>query len=155
MNSKPETCPECGALCAGEACCEAYFHQMLYWENENPENGDVHHLTVLCFHLQHPSRYSPEGLAYAIGLLVDFVARGVQPAEVRRRSRDQVRSDRRGWKVTSRPGSVAAYQHPVTWSMTAADVVEAGEPQYRQQVRAWANAILAALQGSLNLPSAL
>ena len=49
-----ERCPECGAVLHDGETCEAYFHQMLFWEAENPANGEVHHLAVLCYHLQHP-----------------------------------------------------------------------------------------------------
>lgn len=137
-------CPECGAQLREGVTCEDYFYQMLFWENEFPENGEVHHLAVLCYHLQHPSRYSPEGLRYALGLLADFVERGRDPQEVRRRSRDSVDSGSRSWKITGRPGAQGAYPRPVRWKMTAADVVAGGAEQYRASVRAWARATLAA-----------
>jgi len=62
---------------------------MLYWENEVLANGEVHHLLVLCYHLQHPRLYSPAGLGYAIQLLRDFLVGGLSPQEVRRESRDR------------------------------------------------------------------
>jgi Family of unknown function (DUF5946) len=62
---------------------------MLFWENENPGYGQVHHLMVLSYHLQHPSLYSPEGLSAAIHLLTDFWERGVPTEEVRKRNRRQ------------------------------------------------------------------
>ena len=87
--------------------------------------------------------------------LIDFVERGVQSGDDRRQSREQVRSDRRNWQITSWLGAVSAYAHPVAWTMTAGDVVAAGEPDYREQVRIWAGAVLAALRVSKNLPSEL
>jgi hypothetical protein len=125
--------------------CQDDFHQMLFWENENPANGEVHHLMVLCYHLQHPSRYSREGLAHARGLLADFVVRGVSPQQVRRERRGEVASGQRAWTVTARPGNRGAYAQPVRWTMTGRDVVAAGEPRYRASVRAWAEAIYVAL----------
>ena len=58
---------------------------------------------VLCYHLQHPSLYSPEGLRGARELLIDFVARGLSPAEVRLRDRERLRSDKRDFKIKGTP----------------------------------------------------
>ena len=143
MGSK---CPECGASWDGDHTCQDDFYQMLFWEAEDPRRGEVHHLTVLCYHLQHPSRYSPDGLVYAQQLLVNFVQEGAAPQEVRKQKRDQVDSGRRSWKVTSRSGARGVYTHPVRWTMTAADVVAAGAEAYCESVRAWAQSILVALR---------
>jgi hypothetical protein len=116
-------CPECGAVWEGGHTCQDDFHQMLFWEAEDLQRREVHHLTVLCYHLQHPSLYSPEGLAYLQQLLYEFVQQGVAPQEVRKRNRTQVDSGRRTWKITARPGAQGAYLHPVMWTMTAADVI--------------------------------
>jgi hypothetical protein len=140
MESTPH-CPECGADWTGGKSCQDHFHQLLFWEAEDPARGVVHHLMVLCYHLQHPSLYSPEGLRHALGLLDDFVERGLSPAEVRQRQRERVASDRRTWKVTARPGSQGAYAQPPAWRMTAADVVVAGPENYVAQVRAWARSV--------------
>lgn len=60
-----QTCPECGAVWQDGRTCQEYFHQMLYWEAEDPSLGEVHRLSVLCNYLQHPSLYSLEGLEQA------------------------------------------------------------------------------------------
>ena len=74
----PQRCPECGASWTNGQTCDDYFHQMLFWEVENPGDGaEVHHLMVLCYHLQHPSLYSPAGLSEARRLLAEFVERGL------------------------------------------------------------------------------
>ena len=66
----------------GERSCVDDFNELLAWEADNPAYAqEVHHLTVLCYHLQRPSLYSPEGLAGAKGLLVDFVEGGLSPLE--------------------------------------------------------------------------
>jgi len=145
-----QRCPECGArLMDGESCQDA-FYQMLYWETEDPAKSAVHHLTVLCFHLQHPSLYSPKGLKYAIHLLDDFVVRGRTPQEVRKTSRDFVNSRTRDFKIGGAAGSQGAYAHPVAWSMTDADVVAAGEAKYCESVRVWAASILETLKYTEN-----
>lgn len=145
-------CPECGTLWREGEDCDTHFYQMLFWENERPENGEVHHLMVLSFYLQHPSRYSPDGLRHSMGLLVEFVQNGVSPPEMRRRQRDQVDSGNRKWNITGRPGSFGVYQHPVRWRMTAADVVAGGIDNYRENTRRWAQTILEDLRAAHNLP---
>jgi hypothetical protein len=67
------TCQECGGSWHNDFTCRNCFHQLLYWENENPALGTVHHLMVLSYHLQHPSLYSPEGLQYSLQQLIDFL----------------------------------------------------------------------------------
>jgi hypothetical protein len=144
-------CPSCQAeLGVGESC-EQHFHQMLFWEAERPEIGVVHHLMVLAYHLQHPHLYSPEGLDTGKQLLVDFVAAGLSPEDVRQRSRDRVDSGQRAWKITARPGAAGAYANPVLWTMSAADVVAGGIEHYCDNVRAWAEAIYDSLKSSGNL----
>ncbi len=146
-------CPECGATWSDGNTCQDYFSQLEAWEFENPaERYAVHHLMVLCYHLQHPSLYAPDGLRYAKQLLVDFVEGGVTPQEVRERSRDTVDSGKRSWKVKARPGLVGSYVHPVHWKMTAADVVAGGADCYCASVRAWAKSALEDIRRSGNLP---
>ena len=136
------TCPECGAPWTGGRTCADDFHQLLFWENERPELGEVHHLMVLCYHLQHPSLYSAEGLAHARQLLDTFVTENLSPEEVRRRQRAAVDSGGRGWIVTARPGNHGAYERPPAWQLRAQDVVAGGPDQYRENVRRWAGAIV-------------
>lgn len=131
-------CPECGGMVADGQTCRDYFDQMLYWENEDPARGVVHHLMVLCYHLQHPSLYSAEGLAVGKQLLVDFVERGLEPQQVHRNNRWRVDSSRRDWSVTARPGNRGIYEQPIVWAMTAADVVAGGAAGYIENVRKWA-----------------
>ena len=144
-------CPECGAPWPEGRTCADDFHQLLAWEFEDPRRWEVHHLTVLCYHLQHPSLYSPEGLRDGQQLLVQFVAQGVSPGEIRTRNRSRVDSGKRTWKITARPGAEGAYSHPVPWPMTAAQVVAGGPDAYCDSVRAWAESTLAALKASGNL----
>jgi hypothetical protein len=66
-------CAECGAVLTGVQTCQDYFYRMLYWETEDTRVLDVHHLMVLCYHLQHPSLYTSDGLVMARQLLTEFV----------------------------------------------------------------------------------
>ncbi|MFN8375399.1 MAG: DUF5946 family protein [Anaerolineae bacterium] len=139
MMETTSNCPECGAVWSNGQTCTDHFHQMLFWEAERPELGVVHHLMVLCYHLQHPSLYSPEGLAYGQQLLHDFVVKGISPAEVRQNRKGEVNSKNRQWKVTARPDARGSYDQPVAWKMTAADVVAGGADAYIDNVRLWAS----------------
>jgi len=137
-----DRCPECGAAGAGGRTCADDFHQMLFWENERPELGEVHHLMVLCYHLQHPSLYSAAGLAHARGLLREFVVEGLSPQEVRWRNQLAVDSGQREWRVTARPGDSGSYERPPAWTMRAHDVVAGGIDRYAAGVQTWAQSIV-------------
>lgn len=145
---KDQNCSECGGIRREGNTCQDDFYQMLYWENENPANGEVHHLMVLCYHLQHPSLYSPEGLRESIRLLAEFVDQDISPAEMVKRNQGKIDSGKRTWKITSRPDAHGAYPKPIQWEMTAADVVSAGSDRYRENVRAWARSIRQSLNTS-------
>ncbi|MCC6904431.1 MAG: hypothetical protein IT326_01215 [Anaerolineae bacterium] len=144
-------CPACGAVWPAGAACREAFHQMLYWEAERPELGAVHHLMVLCFHLQHPALYSPEGLEEAKRLLIAFVRAGASPEAVRRDAARAVDSGRRSYSITARPDAEGRYARPAAWQMTTADVIAGGIGQYTTQVEAWARAICDTLSESGNL----
>ncbi len=123
---------------------------MLAWEIENPSLGEVHHLMVLSFYLQHPSLYSPEGLEGAKRLLVDFLERDLTPDQVRQRDRTAMDSGNRKFKIKGTAESHGAHPYPVHWTMTAADVVAGGADHYRDSVRMWARSVLASLRASAN-----
>jgi len=133
-----DRCPECGAWLADGRACEDDFYTLLGWENEFPPLGEVHHLTVLVYYLQHPSRYSPEGLTHARELLRGFMEGSQTPQAVRRQQRDKVSSHNRDWTVTARPGAQGSYEREMAWTMRAADVVAGGPDQYIETVRRWA-----------------
>lgn len=52
-------CAECGAMLPGDETCQDRFHALLAAEVRNPELLHVHGLTVLTYHLQHPSLTKP------------------------------------------------------------------------------------------------
>lgn len=144
-------CPECGAGWDDGVTCQDHFHQMLFWESERPEIGVVHHLMVLCYHLQHPGLYAPAGLEHAKTLLVKFVEEGVSPQTLRARMRDQVDSGKRQFKIKAKGDLRGAYPQPIRWTLTAAEIVAAGSDQYVASVEAWARATLTDLRQTGNL----
>jgi hypothetical protein len=134
----PQRCAECGASWINGQTCEDHFHQMLYWEAENPGDGaEVHHLMVVCYYLQHPSLYSPAGLNEARRLLVEFVEQGTSPIEVRQRNRTRFDSSQRDWRIKGTAASHGWYDRALAWKMTAADVVAGGSDHYCDNVRLW------------------
>ena len=146
-----ELCPECGAAWRDGKRCEDNFHQMLAWESEDPALWEVHHLMVLCYHLQHPSLYSPEGLAWAKDTLVEFMEHDLTTEEVRRRNRTRLDSGNRKWKIKGTPASHGSYSPPVQWTMTASNVTAGAMSDYCDNVRAWALSVLVSLKDSVNL----
>lgn len=150
----PQTCPECGTEWHGAETCQQHFYQMLAWEQENPDNWAVHHLMVLCYHLQHPSLYSPAGLNEAMHLLNRFVEQGATPQEIRKQQAAAVNSRNRTWKITGTPDSHGVYRRSIQWTMTAANVVASGAERYCESVRTWARSVYEALNASGNLPTA-
>src|SRR5213080_2034769 len=100
---------------------------------------------VLCYHLQHPSLYSPEGLREAIQLLTVVLERDVTIEQVRRRNRGAFDSSTRKWKITGTPASHGTYDHPIAWTMTAANVIEGGMDNYCDSV-IWARSVYEALE---------
>jgi hypothetical protein len=143
-------CPECGADWSDGQTCTDHFHQMLAWEWEY-QLPDVHHLLVLCFHLQHPSRYSPDGLSGAKKLLTEFLEEGVSPREMRERIGSAVDSGTRSYKIKGTPEAHGAYQQPIVWEIVAGDVTRAGVDTFYASVQRWAESVLRSLGESDNL----
>jgi hypothetical protein len=139
-----ESCPECGADWSGGSTCTDHFHLMSFWELDH-RLYEVHHLMVLCYHLQHPHLYSPEGLQGAQQLLVAFLEEGLSPQQVRQRMSKAVDSGTRLYQIKGNPTAYGAYAHPEQWTMTPA-----GMDAYYEQVRAWADSVLKSLRGSNN-----
>ncbi len=145
-------CAECGSVWNDGQTCEDRFHLMGFWELDHQLLA-VHHLMVLCYHLQHPSLYSPHGLAFAEQLLIDFVEGGITPQEVRTRIAPSADSGTRKAHIKGTTQAHGRYLQPVQWTMTATDVIARGMDAYYGSVQEWATSILAALRGSGNLPA--
>jgi hypothetical protein len=138
-------CPDCSAP-NDEASCVDHFHTLLAWEWEF-NLMEVHHLLLLCYHLQHPHLYSAHALANGHKMLVDFVEGGMTPQQMRKEIAQKVDSGRRTYKIVGTVENHGAYAQPIAWTMTIVDVVAAGHDAYYESVNAWARATLAALRG--------
>lgn len=140
------TCPACGAPAdEKDAWCRLAFEQCLVWDFINPQAGAVHHLTVLCYHLQHPHYYSRAGLDHAKHLLTQFLIAGKSPESLRQEIRHRVQSDVREFKISATETDKGAYAKPIAWSLTAYDVMGDGIDGYPERVHGWAKSVYDAL----------
>jgi len=144
------TCPQCGEIWQDGRTCQDVFHQMLSWEAEDPNLWEVHHLMVLCYHLQHPGYYSQEGLRQAKYLLYEFLEVGVPPQQIRRRDGRKLASQNRKWKIKATEKSRGSYQNEIHWKMVTKDVVFAGKNNYCHSVRKWAKTTYEILKATNN-----
>ena len=143
-------CPECGAVWRDGSTCLDHFHQMLAWEFEDPRAGAVHHLSVLCYNLQHPSVYSPDALTWAKTLLIRYVVEGITPQQVRDEHRKSLDSGNRPYKITSTAESYGVYVQSVNWTFTIGEVTAGGLEGYCERVEAWSRSVYEALLNSGN-----
>ncbi len=127
-----DPCPECGAT-----GCREKFESMLALEFEDPAVfGAVHHVTVLCYNLQHPANFSEDALEWMRSTLRAIVEEGLSPAELRQRSRKQYNGQ---VKVLSK---IPKAPRKVEWSRTVMDIRTDAAEVYVSDVMAWAGAIL-------------
>lgn len=144
-------CSECGAVWHGGITCLDHFHQMLAWEFESPgDAGAVHHLTVLCYNLQHPSVYSPDALIEAKALLARYVVDGVSPQQIRSEYQETLDSGTRSYKIRGNPDSYGTYAHPVNWKTTIKHITAGGLDGYCKRVEDWAKSVYEGLLVSGN-----
>jgi hypothetical protein len=134
-------CPQCKAEYADGEDCNNRFNMCLTIEYENPATfGAVHHLTVICYKLQH-NAYSPEGWLGARKLLRQFMQQGMTPADSRKLNRNQLDSGHRKWSVTK--GAKFSKFANITWTRTVADVRLDNPETYCADIRQWATRVLA------------
>ena len=133
-----DPCPECGA-----SCCKEKFESMLALEFEDPKVfGAVHHVTVICYNLQHPAAFSDEAVAWMRSTLRAIVEEGLTPAELRERSQKQFKGR---VNVLSKTPKTSAH---VEWSMTVADIRTDDPEVYVQDIMTWAKSILRDLENA-------
>jgi len=93
---------ECGAKATPEVNCETFFNECLAQEFVDPGFGEVHHLTVAAYMLQHSSRLSETGWLATRHLLREFLVENKSPSQIRKQDTNIVDSGKRKWKITSR-----------------------------------------------------
>jgi hypothetical protein len=139
-----DACGECGApLEAGQACRDR-FDFLLGRESADPALAAAHHLTVLCYSVQHPVLFdaTAEGHAASRDLLREAVREHLPAAELRRRNRARLRQPDRPW-LRNRGRAAAALPPAPSWTMTVADVVDGLDDGYAGRVWRWGAAMVA------------
>src|SRR5215212_4235945 len=69
-------CDECGAEFPGNETCLAHFHALLAAEVDNEELRQMHELTMLTYHLQHPALTKPWYQIFGSGMLQRVFGQG-------------------------------------------------------------------------------
>jgi hypothetical protein len=138
------TCPECGAPSRDGRSCREQFDALMALEYNDPEGlGAVHHLTVLCYVLQHPSRYSMPAVIWGKAALKAAVQHSVPPRELRRQAGRLF-----GGSARVRGVLPIAGLHRTQWKMTIADVYGCDPGEYTNRVEAWARSIAGQIEAS-------
>lgn len=142
-------CSECGAPLGSVERCVDYLNTMIAWDFEDFKGvGQIHHLTVLSYNVQHPSQYSQKGLENAIESLFEYTAKPTAFALHGARDVEKLSSNIRDWKIIATPDDQASYKQTPQWSMRASDVVSGGIDRYVENVEKWSNSIIEALKDS-------
>ena len=156
-------CAECGAELPGMETCEERFHALLAAEAENAESARTHGLTVLTYHLQHPSRTKPWYWAFGAEVMRrafgggedwrDALATVAGRAGGYDRSRNRWRQvgPRKGWARAFNERKAAAgaamparaAMGPIAGEATAADVDPEAPAGQEEHVLAWARSVAA------------
>ena len=154
-------CGECGAALAGEETCLERFDALLAAEAQNAELRRMHGLTVLTYHVQHPSRTKPWYQAFGAEVMRRAFGRGEDWTEAlaavagrpggfdRERGRWRQVGPQKGWERelnerkaaagSAMPGWVVA--RPIAGEATVADVDPLAPAGQAEQVLAWARSV--------------
>jgi hypothetical protein len=145
-------CQECGAFLEQGKLCKEYLERMIAWDFEDFQGvGHIHHLTVLCYNLQHPHVYSSRGLEDAKDFLIEFVVKNASFEEHDKRNKERLSSNVRDWKISGTEDDHGSYSRKPTWRMTARDVVDSGLESYVGNVKKWSKCVYEDLKESSNL----
>lgn len=134
-----KTCPHCKATYATAESCEDRFDRCLSLEFGDRAYWPVHHLTVLCYMLQH-NAYNHGAWLEARQLLAQFVNHdGASNNWHRQKALD---SKSRLEQQSLLAGKKFADFQRITWSFTIADVRLEEAGLYCADVKNWANHLL-------------
>ncbi|HEX8229930.1 MAG TPA: DUF5946 family protein [Chloroflexia bacterium] len=138
-------CEECGADMGDETCMDR-FHALLVAESHSQEAADMHGLTVLTYHVQHPSLTKPWYQVACYGFLRRIFEEGregrdweaiITEGGMKKRQADVTR-----WKATIGPEMPPEIvTQPVAGEMTIADIDPAAPPGHSERVLAWARSV--------------
>jgi Family of unknown function (DUF5946) len=141
-------CEECGADLSSVDSCLARFHTLLAAEADNAELRRMHGLTVLTYHLQHPSLTKPWFQIYGAEVMRRVFAGGENWGDVllenhprgvgRRRSAAAIERHKASGGSTM-PDWVVT--RPVPGELTVATIDPVAPSGQAEQVLAWARSV--------------
>ena len=140
-------CAECGATLPGAETCEERFHALLAAEQYNAELFRMHGLTVLTYHLQHPSRTKPWYQAAGYDTMRRSFGEGRDWWEVLSEGRRRGTAEREvaRWKDAYKASGATmppwVVTRPVPGELTVADVDPLAPSGQAEQVLAWARSV--------------
>ena len=133
-------CPDCGARLAEPETCRGRFGACLTLEYLHPTTfGAVHHLSVMCYALQH-NQYAKVAWLDARDILAQCVSGGLTGAEFLRMSRERLGTKRNG--SISR-GKKLTDVADIPWSVRVVDIATADPATYEADVLRWAASVVA------------
>jgi len=140
-------CDECGAEFSGDETCLARFHALLAAEVDNEELRQMHGLTVLTYHLQHPTLTKPWYQNFGAGVLQRVFGQGDDLGEVLMEThptRIGRRADAGIARLKAAGGSAMpnwVVTHPIAGELTIATIDPDPSPGPAQQILAWARSV--------------
>lgn len=135
-------CSECGGLYDEAEGCATRFGLMLEREFVDPAYGSVHHLTVAGYMLQHATRLSRRGWLEMRALLRKHLREGVDVEGLKRHIRASGVTSLKGWSLKP-DGTRTDEAVGFTWSQTIATIDLSSGERYCDDVRRWADSVLA------------
>lgn len=136
-------CPECGAALPRAMTCQDILYRMLALEYQHPSAfGAVHHLTVMCYNLQHPNAFTDAFWHATAAQLTEVVEQNLPVAYLRQRGKRAWTPARRLFKITGTPTE----SHRTSWPMCIDAIVTEDPQEYVAHVQAWARVIVQAIQ---------
>jgi hypothetical protein len=138
FNSLP-ACHQCGGLPMDGKSCREKFEDALALEFGDPVIfSAVHHITVICYNIQHPYDFSEEALEWMKSTLRSIIVDELTGADVREQARKKYNG---GIKVKSKASS-DKMNAKMNWSMTIMDVRTDNAEVYTKDIKTWAKSIL-------------
>lgn len=132
-------CPDCGARLAEPETCRERFGACLTLEYLHPSTFDaVHHLSVMCYALQH-NQYAKAAWLDARDILGRCVREDLTGAVFLQLMRERLGTKRNG-SISRGPKLEGVSGIP--WSTTVADVATADPAAYEADIRRWAASVV-------------
>lgn len=117
--------------------CQDLLGFLLAAESDDPALQAKHFLTVACYNLQHPARFTDAALAGLRAVFMEYLDHGLPITDVRRRVGRTAQGEAR---VLRRAGEPCP--EPRAWRTTIADVFRPDHAEgAAERVRAWARSI--------------